>query len=64
MILEREGGREQGRERGENMDVREKHDRLPFLHAPTGDGTLSLGVRPEQRWNPQPFGVRDNAPVS
>ena len=40
MILEREEERERERERERgkrNIDVREKHQRLPPIHTPTGD---------------------------
>ena len=46
LILEREGGRERGKER--NIDVRERRDRLPPVCALIGDRTHSLGTCPDR----------------
>lgn len=52
LILERKVERERGR----NLDVREKH-RLFLGHALTGDWTHNLGMCPDQELNPQPCGI-------
>ena len=41
-----------------------KINRLPPVHAPTKDWTCNLGMCPEQKSNPQPFGVWDGAPTN
>ena len=45
-------GREEGREKERNIDVREKHQ------------LVASHVFPGQGWNPQPFGVWDDAPTN
>ena len=50
-------------QRGEEKE-REK-DRLDASHAhPKGDGTCNLGMCSAQEYNPQPFGVWDDAPTN
>ena len=51
------------RERERNTDVR-NINQLPPVHAPTGNQTCNLGLCPDQRWNPQPFGVQDHTPTN
>ena len=65
MFIEvRESGRERERQRQRNTDVREEHQWLSPIHAPTRDRIHKLGMCPEQESNSQPFGVWDDAPTN
>ena len=59
LILER--GREGERTRNINM---RNIDRLPLVHAPTGDQTCNLGMCPDQELNLQPSSLQDDAPTN
>ena len=63
MILEREEGRENVRERTERQKERNIYQ-LPPVRIPTGDRTLNLGMCPDRELNLQPFGVWDDAPIN
>ena len=73
LILERKGerdkerARETGREREkEKHYVREKHQSIALIHAPTSDQTCNLGILgmcPDWELNPQCFGVCDEVPT-
>ena len=56
--------RERGRGRERNIDVREKRLLCYLPYALTRDQTLNLGMFPNQKLNPQPFGVQENAPTN
>ena len=51
-VLERE------RERERNIN------QFPLVRTLTGDLTCSLGMCPDQGWNPQPFGAQDDSPTN
>ena len=55
--------RERGRER-ETLMWERNISQLPPIHTPTRNGTRNLGMCPDQEWNPQPFGIWDNAQTS
>ena len=35
-------------------------DRLPLVHAPSGDQTCNPGMCPDQEWNWQPYALWDD----
>ena len=58
----RERGR--GGERERDINMREKHRSTVFHMHPDREQTHNLGMCPNCKSNPQPFGVQDNAPTS
>ena len=56
--------REKGRERERETERERDINYLPPIHSVTGGGTHCVGMRPDQRLNPQPLGVQDNAPTN
>ena len=62
----RERGRERQTDKARETSMWEWNiDLLPYSHTcPNWDGTCNLGMCPDQGWNPQPFGVWDDAPTN
>ena len=53
-----ETGDEREREKERNTGVKENVDRLPLVHTPVRDWTLSLGICPDQESNLRSFGLQ------
>ena len=63
--LLRERKRERETQRGRNEGRKGgKHQYALLVRAPTGDGTHNLCMFPDQKLNPQPFGLWGNAPTN
>ena len=59
LFLER--GKRREKERGRNINVREKHPTIASRMPPTGDQTHNLGTCPDRELNPGHFAVWDDA---
>ena len=65
LILEREGEKEKETLMGErNIDVREKHQSVAFVHVLNGNQTHNLGMCPDWESNPWPLETQDNTPIN
>ena len=62
LILERGEGKE--KEREINIIVRGNINWLPLIYSPTRDQTCNLVMCPNQKLNPQPFSLWDDAPTN
>ncbi|KAM5331215.1 cotranscriptional regulator ARB2A isoform 4-T4 [Glossophaga mutica] len=58
-----ERGKRRKKERKRNINVRNT-DQLPFICIPTGDGTCTPAMGPDQESNWQPFVLQDDAPTN